>query len=42
LYAMEMFLQRAFIIAKGTFIIKGNIPQRPKRQKAALPAPATP
>lgn len=34
LYAMEVFLQRAFIVGKKALSIKGSIPQKPKRRKA--------
>lgn len=33
LYAMEVFLQRAFIVGQKALTIKGNIPPKPKRQK---------
>ena len=34
LYAMEMFLQRAFIVGKKALSIKSSIPPKPKRSKA--------
>lgn len=34
LYAMEVFLQRAFIVGQKALTIKGSIPPKPKRQKA--------
>lgn len=45
LYAMEVFLQRAFIIGKQALGIKANIPPKPPRKKAAkaaAPASALP
>lgn len=35
LYAMEVFLQRAFIVGKKALSIKSTIPPKPKRQKVA-------
>lgn len=35
LYAMEVFLQRAFIVGKKALSIKSAIPLKPKRQKVA-------
>jgi hypothetical protein len=44
LYAMEVFLQRAFIVGKKALSVKNSIPSKPKRKKAAvlpaLPAPS--
>ena len=48
LYAMEVFLQRAFIVGKKALSVKNSIPSKPKRKRkvaaaapqAALPAPA--
>ncbi|WP_339695750.1 DUF4145 domain-containing protein [Celeribacter baekdonensis] len=34
LYAMEVFLQRAFIVGQKALSIKGSIPPKPTRQKA--------
>ena len=39
LYAMEVFLQRAFIVGQKALSIKSNIPAKPRRRPAATAAP---
>ncbi|WP_084739492.1 DUF4145 domain-containing protein [Frigidibacter mobilis] len=41
LYAMEVFIQRAFIVGKNALSVKQSIPSKPKRKKVAATAPTT-
>ena len=39
--AMEVFLQRAFIVGQKALSIRNNIPAKPRRKKAKAPAKTT-